>query len=79
MTISPVCRSLGTVREPLLVINIPLRREDAPVPLALQELIEEVYTAGRYDDIDDSLPAGPPLSAEEAAWAASLLNAARRG
>ena len=67
------------LREPLPVINIPLRREDAPVPLDLQELIEQAYTAGRYDDTDYSLPPSSALSAEDAAWAADLVNAARRG
>jgi hypothetical protein len=67
------------LREPLPVVSIPLRREDAPVPLDLQELIDQVYTAGRYDDIDYALPPTPPLSADDAAWAAGLVNAARRG
>jgi hypothetical protein len=66
------------LRESLPVINIPLRREDAPVSLDLQELIEQAYTAGRYDDIDYSLPPTPALSAEDAAWAADLVNAAHR-
>lgn len=65
------------LREPLPVLSIPLRRGDAPVPLDLQELVAKVSTAGRYDDIDYSLPPLPPLSAEDAAWAAALVNAAR--
>ncbi|MFZ4766479.1 MAG: DUF4058 family protein, partial [Roseimicrobium sp.] len=67
------------LREPLPVLSIPLRRDDAPVTLDLQELVAQAYTAGRYDDIDYSLPPTPPLSAEDAAWAAELVRAAGRG
>jgi len=67
------------LREPLPVVSIPLRREDAPVPLDLQELVEQAYAAGRYDDTDYSLPPTPPLSDADAAWAAALVQAARQG
>jgi len=67
------------LREPLPVLSIPLRRDDAPVPLDLQELVAQAYTAGRYDDIDYSLPPTPPLTVEDAEWAVAQVNAARRG
>ncbi len=53
---------------------VPLRREDQPVVLDLQPLIQEVYAGGQYDRyIDYARPPEPPLSEEDAAWAAGLL------
>jgi len=63
------------LREPLPTIRIPLRPDDADVPLNLQALIEECYRKGRYDDLDYKQPPEPPLEGEDAAWADELLKA----
>lgn len=58
----------------LPAIPIPLRPTDQDVLLELQPLIDQIYVNGRYEvDIDYSEPLEPPLSAEEAEWAASIL------
>lgn len=62
------------LREPLPVINIPLRAGDKDVPLDLQPLIRRVYKNGRFP-IDYGEPCDPPLEGEEAAWARELLAA----
>ncbi len=40
---------IGTLREPLPTIAVPLRAPVADVPLDLQELVETVYDRYRYD------------------------------
>ena len=62
------------LNDALPVIPIPLRRGDADLMLPLQPLIERVYTAGGHDDIDYAKPPEPPLSKDEAAWAAQLVH-----
>lgn len=60
--------------QPLPTIRIPLRREDADVPLNLQTLIDTAYVNGRYaDDIDYSKPPRPKLAEADAQWARLLL------
>ena len=67
------------LRDPLPNVEIPLRREDRPVKLPLQALIEAVYTDGRYDQtIDYSRPLDPPLGEEDATWVEQLLRSAVR-
>jgi hypothetical protein len=61
--------------EPLPVIRVPLRSEDADIPLNLQTLIDRCYHHGRYDDIDYRAALVPPLEPAEAAWANELLAA----
>lgn len=56
------------LREPLPVINIPLRSEDVDVQLDLQPLMEHVYRTGRFP-IDYNEPCDPPLDPELAGWA----------
>ena len=63
-----------SLRERLPAIGIPLRREDPPVPLDLQAMLDECWEEGRYgDDIDYTQDADPPLAAEDAQWADALL------
>ncbi len=64
------------LREPLPGIRIPLRESDEDVPLYLQPLIDQVYSNGRYDDLDYSVAPDPPLAPDDAAWADALLRAA---
>jgi hypothetical protein len=64
------------MREPLPVIGVPLRANDADVPLDLQPLMEHVYRTGRFPiDYDD--PCDPPLQGDDAAWAQDLLGKRR--
>ncbi len=64
------------LRQRLPLLLIPLRQHEAPVTLDLQALVDQAYTAGRYDDLDYAAELAPPLSPEVAAWAAELLRAA---
>jgi hypothetical protein len=68
-----------TLRQPLPEIPIPLRTIDKPIGLALQPLLDAVYTDGRYDDtIDYSKDPDPPLDDADAAWAAEMLRGTGR-
>jgi hypothetical protein len=58
----------------LPIIRIPLREEDADVPLDLQAALDQCYRNGRYDqDIDYKKEPDPPLDPAEASWANELL------
>jgi hypothetical protein len=60
--------------QPLPIIRVPLRCDDADVPLNLQTLIDAAYFNGRYaDDIDYSKPPRPKLRDADAQWAARVL------
>jgi hypothetical protein len=60
-------------------VPVPLRPGDPAVALPLQQLIETVYTDGRYGrTLKYDQPLDPPLSADEAAYAAERI-AARAG
>jgi hypothetical protein len=62
------------LRDPLSAISIPLRSTDDDVVLNLQEAIARVYDDGSYGTrIDYQEPAEPPLSPDDAAWAAELV------
>lgn len=63
------------LRQRLPVLPIPLRHNEARIRLDLQALIEQVYQAGRYDDIDYAAELTPALAAEDAIWAKDLLKA----
>jgi hypothetical protein len=63
-----------TVRQELPTIPIPLLRPDPPVNLDLGEALRMVYAHARYDlRIDYRQPADPPLTIDDAAWAATLI------
>jgi hypothetical protein len=66
-----------SLRHPLPIVPIPLREGESPIDLPLQELIEQVYAKGKYDEEDlyaQSLD--PALDEADAAWVRSLLVAA---
>ena len=67
-----------SLRNPLPPIPVPLRPRDADLWLELQPLLDRVYRAGRYDDIDYGKEPIPPLSGEDAQWADALLRDAGR-
>lgn len=62
-----------SIRAKLPTIKIPLRPQDAPATLNLQELIDKAYAMGRYDRIDYSKPCSPPFEGPEQEWAEPIL------
>jgi hypothetical protein len=59
---------------PLPTIRIPLRSEDADLPLNLQTLIDAAYVNGRYAaDIDYTRAPHPKLTETDAQWAERVL------
>ncbi len=61
------------LRERLPVIRVPLRSTDADATLALQDLLDQCWRNGAYDDIDYRVEPDPALDAEDRAWADALL------
>lgn len=61
------------LRDPLPLIPIPLKPGDADVQIDLQQLLHEIHDAAGYAKYIYGRPVSPPLSAEDAAWAAELL------
>jgi hypothetical protein len=61
------------LRARLPVIRVPLRKQDPDAWLDLQLLVDQVYEDGKYDDIDYVMPLDPPLTGDDAKWAASLV------
>ena len=61
------------LRERLPRIPIPLREDDADVPLDLQVSLEYCYDVSGYDDIDYTTDPNPPLKSDDAKWADELL------
>jgi hypothetical protein len=63
-----------SVRQALPVIGIPLRGKDPDVPLDLSAVLRTAYDNAAYDvSIDYRRDPVPPLSREDAAWAAKRL------
>ena len=65
------------LRDALPTISVPLRRPDPNTPLVLSDLLHQAYDRGRFDRKVQyaKSPPPPPLSADDAAWASSLLRA----
>ena len=74
-----VDRLFGAVfplEKPLPEIEIPLEPGVPRLPIALQPMLNRAYDGGRYSmRTDYTQPPTPPLSAEEQAWADSILRA----
>ncbi|MFM9966166.1 MAG: DUF4058 family protein [Planctomycetaceae bacterium] len=64
-----------SLRAPLPTIPIPLRKTDEDVALDLQAVLQQAYVNGRYDDLDYSMSAIPPLDPADADWTQTLLKA----
>ncbi len=64
------------LRDPLPRLPIPLRPADREVVLDLQPLVDLCVVNGAYGPADYARPADPPLSEDDAAWAAAVLRAA---
>jgi len=67
------------LREPLPVVNVPLRPEEEPVELDLQACLADAYERGGFGlvMVDYSAPPEPRLDPEDSAWAASLIASSR--
>ena len=76
---APYAAWLTGLRESLPTIAVPLRPPFPDQPLNLQELLSTVYRRGYYaDTIDYDAPVpAPPLSADDARWAADHIAAWR--
>jgi len=61
------------IRAKLPNIKIPLRPQDPPATLNLQELIDKAYLMGKYYRIDYTTPCSPPLEGPEKSWADEAL------
>jgi hypothetical protein len=57
-------------------IKVPLRPQDEPAKLNLQELLDKAYQMGRYDRIDYSKPCVWPPTSEEEQWIDRTLRSA---
>jgi hypothetical protein len=63
-----------SVRQQLPVIGVPLRGKDHDAPLELNTVLRTAYDKAEYDaTINYRRDPVPPLSREDAAWAAKLL------
>lgn len=68
-----------SVRDRLPAFALPLRPGDVEPEIDLRGALDDVYDTGSYDlRIDYRGEPSPPLSAEDAAWADSVLQAAGR-
>jgi hypothetical protein len=63
------------LREPLPAIPIPLREGTPDIAVDLQQLLHEVYDAGKYRAYIYEHPPDVPLSPDDAAWAAQFVPA----
>jgi hypothetical protein len=61
------------LRDPLPTIPIPLRPPHGNVELDLQTVLHEVFDRARYQNYIYQETPYPPLSPEDAAWAAALI------
>jgi hypothetical protein len=65
------------LRERLARVRVPLRSGDDDLTVDLQEPVDDVYLRGRYASrIHYSVPPDPPLSPDDAPWAAERVSAA---
>src|SRR5207244_6139622 len=61
--------------QPIPEVSVPLREGEAPIPLPLSQLLNEVYDRARYARRVryTEPPPEPPLTPETAAWMDDLL------
>jgi hypothetical protein len=65
---------LINLKEMLPVIAMPLRKGEPEIQLDLQAFINLCYKTGRFDRLDYSNKAVPPLDAPDDKWASQLLS-----
>ncbi len=61
------------LRDPLPSIGIPLKPNDSPAVLNLQQMLNRIYDAAGYAYYIYANEPEPPLTADDAAWAKSLI------
>jgi len=62
------------LRDPIPDIPVPLRPGETEPILPLNQVLHDLYDRAGYDQVlDYRRPAVPPLSTEDAAWAAQLV------
>ena len=64
------------LEQPLPALPIPLRKEDADVPLELQPLVDTTFANARFPWIDYRKDPDPPLNPQQNVWADKLLREA---
>lgn len=71
----PICQAWPIrLRQALPIIPVPLLQPDPPVSLDLGEALRTAYAQARYDlRLDYQQPPVPPLTPEDAGWAAELI------
>ena len=62
-----------SVRDPLPLVPIPLRREDGDVPFDLRGVLDRLYDASGYGGEPYETPPDPPFDPADAAWAGEIL------
>jgi len=67
--------TLAGARDPLPILPIPLRAPDPNARLDLQAVLHRLYDEAGYADYIYTGTPQPPLSAEDDAWARSLVPA----
>lgn len=65
------------LRESLPNLAIPLRPTDVDIILQIQPTFDEAYRRARLGSLNYHEPLDPPLSPDDAAWAAELIRQAR--
>jgi hypothetical protein len=64
------------LRDRLPTFRLPLRADDDDLTIDLQQLVDLVYANGLYaGKLDYAQPLTPPLTPDDAAWAAARLSA----
>ena len=64
------------LQQRLAGVPIPLRPTDRDIVLDLQPLVDQIYENGRYEfDLNYTEVLNPPLSRDDATWAAGLTAA----
>lgn len=62
-----------SLRDPMPVVPIPLRGDDADAKLDLKAVLDQLYDAGGYADDAYAGPPEPRLTPDDAAWAAQFV------
>jgi len=64
------------VRQPIPIFPLPLQAGDVEPPVQMGKILQDIYDEGGYDmRIDYNGPPEPPLSENDAQWAAEILRA----
>jgi hypothetical protein len=67
------------LRDSLPNVPVPLREPHADARIPLRSILDQVYDTGRYGEYIYNKPPPPPMSRDDAAWAAEILKNAGQG